>query len=185
MSFPTIKAKTADLIPYANNSRTHSDEQWLKIPDYDYLISNKGNVKRIYKTSIRDVKTCDDKYGRKVFNVSKNGKVKQLKVHRAVMMAFVGECPKGMEVAHLDGNQSNNTLDNLIYATPKENSSHKLLHGTQPMGEKIWMSRLQGKDVLEIRQTYPSLSYSKLAKKYGVHIQTIASIIQRKNWKHI
>lgn len=25
--FPTIKAKTADLIPYARNSRTHSDEQ--------------------------------------------------------------------------------------------------------------------------------------------------------------
>ena len=29
--FPSIKAKTADLIPYARNSRTHSDEQVAQI----------------------------------------------------------------------------------------------------------------------------------------------------------
>jgi len=31
MNFPTIKVKTADLIPYANNSRTHSDAQVAQI----------------------------------------------------------------------------------------------------------------------------------------------------------
>lgn len=181
--------KVKDLIPYARNSRTHSEERWMPLNDYGYEVSNFGNVRRIKAAKgaivLKQINPSNDKYGRKVFNVSKDGKVKQYKLHRAVMEAFCGLCPEGYEVAHLDGNQSNNQLSNLIYATPKENNSHKVVHGTQPMGETVYASKLNEKQVLGIRASHPVLSYSKLARQYGVHIQTIASIITRKNWKHI
>lgn len=165
------------------------NEKWNNLPGYDYIISDAGNVARSKPSkgtrANRPVKPSVDRGGRHVFNVSKDGKVKQFKLHRAVMLAFTGECPDGMEVAHLDGDQSNNALNNLKYVTPKENNSHKVRHGTQPMGEDIWMAILTERQVLDIREAWPSLSYSKLAEQYSVHVQTIASIITRKNWKHI
>ncbi len=55
------------------------------------------------------------------------------RVHVLVMLAFVGPCPEGMQVRHLDGDPANNRWapgneeetralgGNLIYGTPKEN----------------------------------------------------------------
>jgi len=172
--FPSIKVK---------------EEIWMPLQDYGYDVSSYGNVRRVKSSRgtnvFKPVNPSFDRYGRQVFNVSKNGKVKQFKIHRAVMLAFCGVCPEGKEVAHLDGNQSNNVLSNLIYATPKENNGHKLLHGTQPKGETVWASKLNEAQVLDIRASHPDLSYSKIAKKHGVHIQTIAAIITRRNWKHV
>lgn len=164
-------------------------EVWKPLPDYGYEVSNLARVRRTEKakgTRVgRFVKPCKDAYGRMVFNVTKNGKVKQFKLHRAVMLAFCGECPSGREVAHLDGNTENNHLSNLIYATPKENNRHKVQHGTQPKGEQIWCAKLTEGEVRKIRLEYANSSYRKLAAKYGVHTMTIAAIITRKNWKHI
>ena len=134
---------------------------------------------------MRQLKPCIDRGGRMVFNARKNGKAKQWKVHRAVMQAFCGDCPEGMEVAHLDGDQTNNRLSNLAYVTPTENNSHKVGHGTQPKGRKIWCSKLTEKEVLEIRSKSPQISYAKLASEYGVSLTAISQVITRKSWKHI
>jgi len=42
-------------------------------------------------------------------------------VHRLVMLAFVGPCPPGHEVDHIDGDRANNWLPNLEYVTRTEN----------------------------------------------------------------
>ena len=120
-----------------------------------------------------------------VFNARYNGQVRQMKVHRAVMLAFCGDCPTGHEVAHLDGNPSNNRLANLKFVTPKENNSHKIGHGTQPMGEAVYNAVLTESDVRQIRTAWPTKSYSKLAQEFNVHIMTIAGIVTRRTWKHI
>lgn len=46
---------------------------------------------------------------------------KALAIHVQVMRAFVGECPDGMEIDHIDGNRNNSRLDNLEYVTHSEN----------------------------------------------------------------
>ena len=49
-----------------------------------------------------------------------------LYVHRLVCAAFHGTCPKGHECAHLDGDPSNNTPDNLAWVTHRgKRSSHE------------------------------------------------------------
>jgi hypothetical protein len=166
------------------------DEVWRLIPGYeDYSVSNFGNVKRQSSgkgtRAGRSIKACRDAGGRMVFNVRAYGKTKQVKIHRVVMLAFVGKCPIELEVAHLDGNQANNILANLVYATPKENNSHKVGHGTQKRGEQIHCAKLNQKKVNEIRESYPQLSYSKLAKKYDVAIGSIVQVVKRRSWSHV
>lgn len=58
------------------------------------------------------------------------GKFKTMRIHRLVMAAFIGPCPKGLEVCHNDGNASNNHLANLRYDTRSENIKDQLRHGT-------------------------------------------------------
>ena len=101
------------------------------------------------------------------------------------MLAFKGECPIGKEVDHIDGNQQNNCLENLMYATPLENNKHKVIHGTQPVGSKMWNAKLTEKDVIVIRSKSPNISYAKIAKEYKVSLMAIANVITRKTWKHI
>lgn len=165
-------------------------ENWKQLPGFEaYEVSDHGNVRRISQGKgtrpMRQLRPCLDHGGRMVFNARKDGKIKQWKVHRAVMQAFCGDCPEGMEVAHLDGDQTNNRLTNLAYATPVENNSNKVGHGTQPKGVQIWCAKLTEDQVLEIRARSPQISYAKLATEYGVSLMTIAQVITRKTWKHV
>src|SRR5688572_33310467 len=43
-------------------------------------------------------------------------------LHWLVAAAFLGLCPEGMEVRHLDGNPANNRLTNLAYGTRSDNA---------------------------------------------------------------
>lgn len=127
---------------------------------------------------MRKLMPCLDHGGRMVFNARKDGKVKQWKVHRAVMQAFRGDVQEGIAVVHLDGNKTNNFLSNLVYDTPVENNSY--LKGVQ-----IWCSKLTDDQVLEIREMSPQISYSELASAYGVSTSAIAHVVTRKTWKHV
>ena len=112
-------------------------EVWKPLPNFSkYLVSNLGNVRSLYKSEETLLKPYKAKKYLKV-SLSESGVRTTLKVHRLVMLAFVGVVPSGMEVRHLDGNGSNNRLDNLKYGTKKENMSDSLLHGTHNMARKI------------------------------------------------
>ena len=165
-------------------------EIWKSLPGFEaYEVSDLGNVRRATPGkgthALRKINPTVDRGGRLVFNARAKNRTRQFKVHKAVMLAFVGDCPSGKEVAHLDGNQGNNRLSNLVYATPKENNSHKVGHGTQKRGEEIYNSKLTKEQVLEIRSKHPRVSYAKLAEEYGVFFTTIAGIVKRRTWKHI
>lgn len=66
-------------------------------------------------------------------------------VHRLVAAAFLGPCPKGQEVRHLDGNPQNNHISNLAYGTRTENICDVMRIG------KAWRT-LTTNDVQDIRQ---------------------------------
>ena len=51
-------------------------------------------------------------------------------IHRLVAEVYMGACPPGMEVRHLDGNPANNNVSNLAYGTRSENVLDSVAHGT-------------------------------------------------------
>lgn len=164
-------------------------EIWMPIPNYEkYEASTLGNVRSL--NYLRTGKTCNLKPqycpgGYQQVSLSNDGKVTIFLVHRLVMLAFVGECPEGLEVAHLNGVRDDNRLENLAYVTPKENRSHKVMHGTNigPRGEKHAKAKLTEDGVRQVRhrlangETQPAI-----AQDYGVSQQAISDIKTGKLW---
>jgi len=54
--------------------------------------------------------------------LSKNGIVKTFSVHRLVLEAFIGPCPKGLQCCHGHSGSANNRLLNLSWGTQEKNN---------------------------------------------------------------
>jgi hypothetical protein len=74
----------------------------------------------------------------------------------------------------------------LRWASPKENIGDRVLHATYvnaPRGEKNFAARLTAVDVTKIRADIRTPS--KIARDYGVSLNTILRVVRRESWKHI
>jgi hypothetical protein len=100
-----------------------------------------------------------------------------------VLEAFIGPRPENCEVRHLDGDPSNNRLDNLAWGTKAENQADKVRHGTILRGTANPASKLTEADVLAIRAS--NKRQVDLAEIYGVTQPIISAIRLRKIWKHL
>jgi hypothetical protein len=65
-----------------------------------------------------------------------DGVQKTFRVHQLVAAAFIGLCPEGQEVRHLDGTRDNNASSNLAYGDRSANMMDAVRHGTHPQGSK-------------------------------------------------
>jgi hypothetical protein len=97
------------------------EEIWRPVVGYEgfYEVSNLGRVKSIRKNRI--MKTPKDKRGYSQLNISDNKKLSHVTVHILVAKAFLGERPNKCHIDHIDGNKTNNCIDNLEYVTAMEN----------------------------------------------------------------
>lgn len=171
------------------------DEKIREIPGFpDYSISKDGKVFRTYfrnkQTSHpmkpKEIRQFNDTAGYKMVDLSKNNIATMQLVHRLVLLTFIGDCPNGCEAAHLNGIKTDNRMENLVWVTRKENLSHRVLHGTSPVGSKNPKAKLTEKDVVAIKmQLGTSLKQRNIAKSYGVSEQLISDIKHRRRWCHV
>jgi hypothetical protein len=56
-----------------------------------------------------------------------NGKYVGRRIHQVVAECYLGPCPKGYEVDHIDNNRLNNHYTNLQYLTRKENIAKRFI----------------------------------------------------------
>lgn len=103
-------------------------------------------------------------------------------VHRVMMAAFVGPCPDGMEVAHYDGDPSNNHLSNLRYDTRKGNHYDKRRHGTHQSGERNPGAKINQRVADEIRSLKGQIASREAAFRYDLEKTTILDIWSGKRW---
>lgn len=116
-------------------------EIWKDINFYEglYQISNLGNVRsldrkiciknRIWKIKGRMLKLCNDSDGYRVIGLSKDNLRRTHKVHRLVSNAFIENAINKPQVNHINGIKSDNRVENLEWATNKENMKHAFLIG--------------------------------------------------------
>ena len=114
----------------------YTNEIWKDIKGYEglYQVSNLGNVKSLerldrlgHKRKEKILKGHADKQGYLVVTLSKNGSQKTKKIHRLVLETYRPiEGMDNLQVSHLDETKDNNKLDNLTWATAKENCNMPL-----------------------------------------------------------
>lgn len=101
----------------------NNKEIWKDVVGYEglYQVSNLGRIKSGYKPIILQSGVCR---GYLIVNLYKNKKGLSRKVHRLVAQAFIPNPENKPTVNHKDGNKQNNCVDNLEWATVKEQNIH-------------------------------------------------------------
>jgi len=102
---------------------------------------------------------------------------KQYRVHRLVLEAFVGPCPAGCNVDHINGLRHDNRLSNLRYLDKAKNCAQGARYGQDNNKTK-----LNWDIVREIRNT-PHIQQVEWAERLGVSQHAIHCIRSHKTWK--
>lgn len=115
-----------------------SREVWRPVPGLSgvYEVSDRGRVRRLKPAMgakvgriLRPQIVSGQGYYK--YFLSVDGKVREFRAARLVALAFIGPPPTSKhEVAHWDGNRTNNRPTNLRWATRKENIADAFRHGT-------------------------------------------------------
>lgn len=107
-------------------------------------------------------------------------------LHRVILESFRGPCPPGYEARHLNGDWTDNRLENLEWNTHKVNVADKIHHGTSNHGERNNFAKLTENQVKAIRMKLAAgVPRKEIAKEFGVTKGTINSIVQRRTWAHV
>ena len=96
------------------------------IPGYDgYAITEDGKVWSYKRNRFLTIRL--DKDGYQVLTLIVDGKIKIGKVHRLVLLAFIGpnNDPNKTKVDHMDNVKINNHLSNLRWVTQQENEHNR------------------------------------------------------------
>ena len=166
-----------------NQPKFEIGEEWRKIKflNNKYEVSSLGRIRNTLTGAIR--KTPVGKRGYPVFSCNINGKNKLVTVHKCVAMEFIlnSKPNNKIQVNHIDGNKTNNCVENLEWVTCFENSMHARLTGLHKSdGDKAVLQIKNG----EIIQEYKSAS--EASRKTGVGRANICNVCNKRvsNGKH-
>ncbi len=95
------------------------------IPNYDGYVAHSDG--RIYSLKRKKFKCFNlDKYGYLQCCVQQNKKQKNLTVHRLIAISFIPNPENKKTVNHINGIKTDNRVENLEWATMKENAIHAI-----------------------------------------------------------
>lgn len=154
-----------------------TDIIYKDIPNFEglYKVSNTGKI--FSNISNKHLKPSKNR-GYERVSLCKNGKIKDVFIHQAVLWAFVGVQPKGIEVRHLNSDPSDNRLENLCYGTKSENMQDAVAIGTLVFSR----SNLSVDDVNNIAKSNGTIK--EIAQKFNCHRGTVQAIKTGKSFKN-
>lgn len=185
------------LEPIQNRLAQATHEQWRPWPtNPDYEVSDHGNVRSWMRRGRETADPTSPRLLKPRFRKDKkyaslslrhpDGRTASRSIHSVVMEAWVGPRPEGEEVAHLNGNPSDNRLENLQYVTHVVNESHKALHGTRATGESVNGAVLAEWQVAEIRYLDSrGVGHVKIGELFGVGHKYVSEIAAGQTWTHV
>lgn len=169
-------------------------EVWKPIKGFEeyYSVSNLGLVRseERYVNSIngprivreRILKPKMDETRRLQVVLSKNCKLTTYRVHKLVSNAFLGPCPKGMEVRHKNSIESDCKLNNLVYGTKRRNQFDRNGNGTTQLGYANSKSKITIQIVIAIRRLRNKRTQDEIAELFHISPSHVSRIQLYKVW---
>lgn len=139
-----------------------------------YFADREGNIYSNRKfNKLTKMKSAIDKNGYK--RVRLLGQTK--KVHRLIAKAFIPNVENKPTVNHINGIKTDNTVENLEWATYKENIQHAFDTGlkTGYKGRKDHGNNKYGEEWTELQKK--GISLREIGRKYGVTHHTVKRTI--------
>jgi hypothetical protein len=116
-----------------------NSEQWRDIVGYEklYQVSSEGNVRGLNRmvsnkdNTNKNIKGIDIKgaytpSGYKMVSLSKNGEIRSYTIAQLVAQAFIPNPENKPEVDHINGDRTDNRVENLRWCTHKENMNNPI-----------------------------------------------------------
>lgn len=180
-------------------------EAWKPVLGYeeDYEVSSCGRVRRISETRngshkrealIPGVRNRGKNGNYLQVVLCKKGEMKYAAIHHLVLDAFVGPRPEGAECDHIDGNPSNNCVDNLRWVTKSGNMQARArFYGGAPWhrGEKNPCAKLTNEQARRLRKEAKSMNCSRAAwarlaaARLGVCADTVVRVLRNKGFVEV
>lgn len=154
-------------------------EEWVPLIDDEvdeglYQISNFGRIKSNITGKIL---TQHIHFGYKILSILKTpgGDTKSFRVHRLVALHFMELIPGYNDVNHIDGDKTNNMVDNLEWVNQSINQNHAYLTGLErPKSAQSFVDKIDAvRDIIIqypdnyeklIYDRYPDMTYTKIRK---------------------
>lgn len=132
-------------------------EEWRDVVGYEgkYIISNYGNLARVHKytpTSLKEPSTDEDGYLRAKLH-DKNS-TKYIGIHKLVAQAFIPNPENKPQVNHINGDKTDNRVNNLEWVTASENNYHKF----KVLDPKSYHKRRKAVKCEELDRVFESVS---------------------------
>ena len=156
----------------------------MNIEKFGYKILEDGRV--LGKRTGKPMKFCDNGKGYMISAISVEGRRVPISQHIVVAYKFLGKCPEGMEVDHIDTVRDNNHPDNLRYLSKSENNTRSYstgnrdVSGTNNANSKV--SEEQVRYVCNEFATKGKQNLSKMSRDTGIARMTLSMIWHRKQW---
>jgi hypothetical protein len=177
-------------------------EIWKDIKGFEelYQVSNFGRLKRLQRkivTKDNVSKTLPKKillqyinrkgYSVITLNKNKKGIISTHSIHQLVAKAFISNPNNKYTVNHINGIKTDNRVENLEWATQRENVKHAYDTGLKKCmkGSKNHSAKLTETDVKQIRRLLTHNTQRELARVFKVSDGAISFIANNKTWKHI
>lgn len=90
----------------------------------DYMASTLGRIKSLKGKASLILRPGTTEKGYLKVNLRKNKKAHSYRVHRLIAKTFLENPESKSEIDHIDGNKTNNRVDNLRWCTHKENMKY-------------------------------------------------------------
>jgi hypothetical protein len=108
-------------------------EEWRKIPNFEYEVSNTGNVRRY--NSIKNIAQVKQP-NRTTCMLWKDGKQYSCKVHRLLAQAFLPNPENYAEIDHINNDPNDNRVENLRWCNRLQNTLNIRKHKDNKSGFK-------------------------------------------------